>query len=216
MRKRMVNTKVLTTGLVIAFAVTVGGVASAGPPTDALKQSVDEVLRVVDDPGLKKAESKEERRKRLVDVISKRFNFEEMAKRTIGAEWAKRTPEERKEFVNSFRTLLANSYLGRIENYSGEKVQYLKETIDGDYAEVRTEIDTGKSMIPIDYKMEQRDGDWRVYDVIVEGTGLVSNYREQFKRILRKDSFEVLNKTIREKADLIGAPGAAPERPRAQ
>ena len=216
MRKRMVNTKVLTTGLVIAFAVTVGGVASAGPATDALKQSVDEVLRVVDDPGLKKAESKEERRKRLVDVISKRFNFEEMAKRTIGAEWAKRTPEERKEFVNSFRTLLANSYLGRIENYSGEKVQYLKETIDGDYAEVRTEIDTGKSMIPIDYKMEQRDGDWRVYDVIVEGTGLVSNYREQFKRILRKDSFEVLNKTIREKADLIGAPGAAPERPRAQ
>ncbi len=217
MRKRMVIKQgVLTTSLLIAFAVTIGGVASAGSPTDALKQSVDEVLRVVEDPGLKKAETKEERRKRLEEVIAKRFNFEEMAKRTIGAEWAKRTPEERKEFVNSFRTLLANSYLGRIENYSGEKVRYLKEVIDGNYAEVRTEIDTGKSMIPIDYKMEQRDGDWRVYDVIVEGTGLVSNYREQFKRILRKESFEVLNKTIREKADLIGAPGAVPERSRAQ
>jgi phospholipid transport system substrate-binding protein len=217
MRKRIVIKQgVLAIGVLIAFAVTVGGVAWAGAPTDALKQSVDEVLRVVDDPGLKKAESKEERRKRLENVIAKRFNFEEMAKRTIGAEWAKRTPEERKEFVNSFRTLLANSYLGRIENYSGEKVRYLKEAIDGDHAEVRTEIDTGKSMIPIDYKMEQRDGDWRVYDVIVEGTGLVSNYREQFKRILRKDSFEGLNKTIREKADLIGAPGAAPERARAQ
>ena len=88
--------------------------------------------------------------------------------------------------------------------------------MDGDHAEVRTEIDTGKSVIPIDYKMEQRDGDWRVYDVIVEGTGLVSNYREQFKRILRKESFEALSKTIREKADLIAAPGAAPERSRAQ
>jgi phospholipid transport system substrate-binding protein len=217
MRKRRVNKQVvLTISLLIAFAVTGAGVASAGPATDALKQSVDEVLRVVDDPGFKKSESKEERRKRLEDVISKRFNFEEMAKRTIGAEWAKRTPEERREFVNSFRTLLSNSYLGRIENYSGEKVHYLKEAIDGDHAEVRTEIDTGKSTIPIDYKMEQRDGDWRVYDVIIEGTGLVSNYREQFKRILRKDSFEGLSKTIREKADLIGAPGAAPERPRAQ
>ena len=216
MRKRMVIKQVvLTIGLLIAFAVS-GGVASAGPPTDALKKSVDEVLRVVEDPGLKNAESKEQRRKRLEEVIAKRFNFEEMAKRTIGAEWAKRTPEERKEFVNSFRTLLANSYLGRIENYSGEKVHYLKEAVDGDHAEVRTEIDTGKSMIPIDYKMEQRDGDWRVYDVIVEGTGLVSNYREQFKRILRKESFEALSKTIREKADVIGAPGAAPERPRAQ
>jgi len=217
MRKRMVFKQVvLTIGLLIAFGVTVAGMAWAGPPTEALKQSVDEVLRVIDDPGLKKAESKEERRKRLVDVISKRFNFEEMAKRTIGAEWAKRTPEERKDFVDSFRTLLSNSYLGRIENYSGEKVHYLKEAIDGDHAEVRTEIDTGKSMIPIDYKMEQRDSDWRVYDVVIEGTGLVSNYREQFKRILRKDSFEGLSKTIREKADLIAAPGAAPERPRAQ
>jgi phospholipid transport system substrate-binding protein len=217
MRKRIVIKQVvLTISVLIAFAVAIAGVASAGPPTEALKKSVDEVLSVVEDPGLKKAESKEQRRKRLEDVIAKRFNFEEMAKRTIGAEWAKRTPEERREFVNSFRTLLANSYLGRIENYSGEKVHYLKETVDGDHAEVRTEIDTGKSMIPIDYKMEQRDGDWRVYDVIVEGTGLVSNYREQFKRILRKESFEALSKTIREKADLIGAPGAAPERSRPQ
>jgi phospholipid transport system substrate-binding protein len=215
MRKRMdIKHVLLTMGLLVTFVVIVGGVASAGAPTDALKKSIDEVLSVVEDPRLK--ESKEERRKRLVEVISKRFNFEEMAKRTVGAEWAKRTPEERKEFTNSFRTLLSNSYLGRIENYSGEKVRYLREAIDGDHAEVRTEIDTGKSLIPIDYKMEQSDGDWRVYDVVVEGTGLVSNYREQFKRILRKDSFEVLNKTIREKADVISAPGAAPERPRAQ
>ena len=213
MRKRMViKQKVLTIGLLTAFAVTVGGVASAGPPMDALKQSVDEVLSVVEDPGLKKAESKEERRKRLEDVIAKRFNFEEMAKRTIGAEWAKRTPEERAEFVDSFRTLLSNSYLGRIENYSGEKVRYNKEITDGDHAEVRTEIDTGQSTIPINYKMESAGGDWRVYDVVVEGTGLVSNYREQFKRILRKESFEALSKTIREKAAVIRAPGAVPPR----
>jgi phospholipid transport system substrate-binding protein len=108
--------------------------------------------------------------------------------------------------------LLSNSYLGRIEDYSGEKIHYIKEITDGQYADVKTEIDTGKSQIPIDYKMENNNGDWRVYDVIIEGTGLVSNYREQFRRILRKESFEALIKIIREKADAIEAPGAKPRK----
>ena len=206
----------IAVGLLIAWMVITGGVARAGAPTEALKQSVDEVLAVLEDPTLKEPGKKEERRKKLEAVIGKRFNFQEMAKRTVGAEWAKRTPEERKDFVDSFRTLLSNSYLGRIENYSGEKIHYLKEITDGDHAEVRTEIDTGKSQVPIDYKMEHGGGEWRVYDVVVEGTGLVSNYREQFKRILRKDSFEALSKTIRDKADVISAPGAAPERRKAE
>jgi phospholipid transport system substrate-binding protein len=212
--RRIVTNWVLPIGFLFAAMIATVGMASAGPPTDALKQSVDEVLSVLEDPTLNKPEKKEERRKKLEEVISKRFNFQEMAKRTIGSEWAKRTPEERREFVNSFRTLLSNSYLGRIENYSGEKIHYLKEITDGDYADIKTEINTGKSQVPIDYKMERGGGEWRVYDVVVEGTGLVSNYREQFKRILRKESFEALSKTIREKADLIAAPGAAPQRSR--
>jgi phospholipid transport system substrate-binding protein len=216
MQKCRMKNGLIAVGLLTAWMVIPGGVVSAGPPTDALKQSIEEVLVVLEDPTLKEPGKKEERRKKLEDVIGKRFNFQEMAKRTVGAEWAKRTPEERKAFVDSFRTLLSNSYLGRIENYSGEKIHYLKEITDGDHAEVRTEIDTGKSQVPIDYKMEHGGGDWRVYDVVVEGTGLVSNYREQFKRILRKESFEALSKTIRDKADVISAPGAAPERRKAE
>ena len=184
----------------------------AGPPTEALKISIEEVIRVLEDPAFKKPEKRDERRKRLEDIISQRFDFEAMAKRAIGKEWAQRTPEERRDFANAFKTLLSNSYLGRIEEYSGEKTHYMKEISDGQYAEVKTELDTGKSQIPIDYKMENNNGDWRVYDVIIEGTGLVSNYREQFKRILRKDSFEALSKMIREKADAIEAPGAKPRK----
>jgi phospholipid transport system substrate-binding protein len=214
-KRCVVKDGVLAVGFLVGWMVVTAGVASAGAPTDALKHSVDEVLAVLEDPSLKELGKKEERRKKLEAVISKRFNFQEMAKRTVGSEWAKRTQEERKDFVDSFRTLLANSYLGRIENYSGEKIHYLKELTDGDRAEVRTEIDTGKSQVPIDYKMENGGGEWRVYDVVVEGTGLVSNYREQFKRILRKESFEALSKTIRDKADVISAPGAAPERRKA-
>ena len=155
-----------------------GTTAWAGPPTDAVRKSVDEVVRILEDPAWKKPEKKEERRKLL----------------------------EQTDFAASFQTLLANTYLGRIENYTGEKVQYLKEIVDGEYAEVYTKIDNGKTALDIIYKMEMASGDWRVYDVVVEGTGLVQNYREQFKRIIRKDSFAELTKQLREKAEHIKAP----------
>jgi len=198
-------------GIAVMAAVILLGAASAdtawaGPPTDALKQTIDEVIKILDDPGLKKPDKKKDRRVRLEEVVGHRFNYAEMAKRTLGKEWAKRSPEEQKEFVASFQTLLVNTYIGRIENYSGEKVQYLKETTDGDYAEVKTQIDTGKSIVPIDYKMHNNSGEWRVYDVVVEGTGLVQNYREQFRRIMNKESFEALAQQLREKAKGIDAP----------
>ena len=181
--------------------------AWAGAPTEQLRKSINEVIEVLEKSELKKPEKHEERRKLLEEIIGRRFSYEEMAKRTLGSEWAKRTPQERKEFVASFQTLLTNTYLGRIENYSGEQIQYLKELSDGEFAEVRTQIDTGKSMIPIDYTLAKKDGEWRVYDVVVEGTGLVQNYREQFRRILRKESFETLSKMIRDKAAGVPAPG---------
>src|SRR5437879_5967090 len=180
--------------------------AWAGPPTEAVRKSVDEVVRILEDPAWKKSEKKEERRKLLEQTIAQRFNFLEMSRRALGAEWNKRTPEEQKDFAASFQTLLANTYLGRIENYTGEKVQYLKEIVDGEYAEVYTKIDNGKTALDIIYMIEMAARYWRVYDVVVEGTGLVQNYREQFKRVIRKDSFAELTKQLREKAEHIKAP----------
>jgi len=188
---------------------TVWGLTStawAGPPTEAVRKSVDDVIRILEDPAWKKPEKKEDRRKLLEQTIAQRFNFAEMAKRSLGAEWAKRTLEEQKEFAANFQTLLSNTYIGRIDAYSGEKVQYLKELNDGEYAEVYTKIDDGKSVIDLTYKMENGGGEWRVYDVVIEGTGLVQNYREQFKRILRKDSFAELSKQLRDKSAHIKAP----------
>jgi len=180
--------------------------AWAGPSTDAVRKTVDEVVRILEDPAWKKPEKKEERRKLLEQTIAQRFNFAEMAKRSLGAEWAKRTQEEQREFATNFQTLLANTYLGRIEAYSGEKVQYVKELTDGEYAEVYTHVDTGKDVIDINYRLQKNSEDWRVYDVVVEGTSLVQNYREQFKRILRKDSFAELSKQLRDKSAHIKAP----------
>ncbi len=196
---------VLAGGLVGGNVLGWTATAWAGPPTDAVKKSVDEVIRILENPAVKKPEKKEDRRKLLEQTIAQRFNFTEMAKRSLGAEWAKRTPEEQKEFAANFQTLLANTYIGRIEAYSGEKVQYLKELNDGEYAEIYTHVDTGKSVIDINYRMQKTE-DWRVYDVVVEGTSLVLNYREQFKRILRKDSFAELSKQLRDKSSSIKAP----------
>src|SRR5206468_526516 len=153
-----------------------GATAAVGPATEAVRKTVDEVIRILEDPEWKKPEKKEERRKLLEQTIAQRFNFLEMSRRSLGAEWNKRTPEEQKDFAASFQTLLANTYLGRIETYSGgEKVQYLKEIVDGEYADVYTKLDNGKTAVDIMYKMEMASGDWRVYDVVVEGTGLVQN-----------------------------------------
>ena len=192
----------LVGGAVPGFTAT----AWAGPPTDAVRRSVDEVIHILEDPAWKKPEKKEERRKLLEQTIAQRFNFAEMAKRSLATEWAKRTPEEQREFAANFQTLLANTYIGRIEAYSGERVQYLKELNDGEYAEVYTHVDTGTSVIDINYRMNKNSDDWRVYDVVVEGTSLVQNYREQFKRILNKNSFAELSRQLREKSSNIKAP----------
>jgi phospholipid transport system substrate-binding protein len=207
MRQRKRFWAALLIGSVVGGGM-LGTTARAGSPTEAVKKSVDEVVRILEDPAWKKPEKKEERRKLLEQTIAERFNFLEMSRRALGAEWNKRTPEEQKEFAASFQTLLASTYLGKIENYAGEKVQYLKEIVDGEYADVYTRIDNGKIAVDILYKMEMTSGDWRVYDVVVEGTGLVQNYREQFRRIIRKDSFAELTKQLREKAEHIKA--AAP------
>ena len=197
---------VLVGGLIGGNILGLTATAWAGPPTDSVRKTVDEMIRILEDPAWKKPEKKEARRKLLEETIAQRFNFAEMAKRSLGAEWAKRTPEEQQEFAANFQTLLANTYIGRIEAYTGEKVQYLKELNDGEYAEVQTHVDTGKSVIDINYRLQQNSEDWRVYDVVVEGTSLVQNYREQFKRILRKDSFTGLSKQLRDKSANIRAP----------
>ena len=209
----MIRLHAMILSVVVAGGLAGGGefpgltaLAWAGPPTDAVRKSVDEVIRILEDPAWKKPEKKEERRKLLEQTIAVRFNFTEMAKRSLAAEWAKRTPEEQNEFAANFQTLLANTYIGRIEAYSGEKVQYIKELSDGEYAETYTHVDTGKDVIDINYRLQKNSDDWRVYDVVVEGTSLVQNYREQFKRILHKNSFAELSRQLREKSSNIKAP----------
>lgn len=173
---------------------------AAGAPGDQVRQSVDKLLAILANPRLKKEGKKNERRKELKKVIYQRFDFTEMARRSLGPEWRRHTPEEQKEFVKKFTDLLERAYLEQIESNNGEKVQYLNEREDHGYAEVDTKIVDNKGQeFSGNYRLHNVNGDWKVYDVVVEDISLVNNYREQFSRVLASSSYQALIYRIKEK-----------------
>ena len=178
----------------------------AGPPTDSMKTTIDEVLRIVREKELKQPEKAEERRHLLEKVVAARFDYTEMSRRALGAPWNQLTDQQKQEFVDLFRTLLTNSYADKIETYSGEGVQFLHERTEKEYAEVRTKVLSGKTEIPLDYRLINKADDWRVYDVVVDGVSLVNNYRGQFTKILRASSYSDLVDQLRKKSDKLKAP----------
>jgi phospholipid transport system substrate-binding protein len=188
----------LMTALVLTAALTNN--AMAGAPTDQIRTTVDRVLAILKDPALTGASAKEERREELRKAIFPRFDFEEMAKRSLGAEWRRQPPAKQKEFVDLFTELLRNSYVESIESYGGSKIVYNRESQDGNYAEVGSKITAHQGEeFSIDYRLMLEGGAWKVYDVIVENISLVNNYRSQFRRILGRSSFAELLQTIRDK-----------------
>lgn len=174
--------------------------AAAVPPTESIKRTIDEVLRILDDRELQRPARLAERRKLLEQVIAGRFDYREMARRSLPKQWKAMTEAEQKEFVDLFQSFLSASYADRIEGYSGEQVQYLSERLEGDYAEVRTKIVSEKTEIPIDYRLMSRGGRWFVYDVVADGISLVRNYRSQFDTIIRESGYPELVEDLRKKS----------------
>lgn len=170
-------------------------------PTEQVKTVVDKVINILKDPKYKGKEKTLQRRAALRAEIEKIFDFEEMAKRSLGIYWRERTPQEKKEFVELYKDLLERSYSGKIESYTDEKVLYLDEKIEkGKYAEVKTKIVTkDRKEIPIDYKLYFTGKDWKVYDIVIEGVSLVSNYRSQFNKIIQNHSYQELVRRMKTK-----------------
>lgn len=185
-------------GLGIIFQ---GATANAGVPTDQVRGTVDQVLAVLQDPSLKPDNSQKERRDRLRQVIFARFDFAEMAQRSLGPEWRRRSPAEQQEFVNLFTDLLQENYIGTIESYNGDKVIYNRELQDQNNAEVQTTLTTrSEAAYSINYRLRLVGKDWKVYDVVIENISLVNNYRSQFSRVISRSSYEELVRTMKEKS----------------
>ena len=172
----------------------------AGVPTEKVKETSDKILAIVSDPALKDPAQATQRREQIRKAVDEMCDWEEMSRRSLGRHWAKRNEQERKEFVRLFGQLLERTYIDKVEGYSGEKVNYVGERVDGEYAEVDVKIVTKENTeIPVLYKLRTRDQRWWVYDIVIEGVSLVNNYRTQFSDIMAKSSFEGLMKKLKEK-----------------
>jgi phospholipid transport system substrate-binding protein len=179
--------------------------AFAGEPTQQVKETVDEVISILNNRELKKPQNREQRSAKIREVVNERFDFAEMAKRSLGIYWRQRTPSEQKEFVKLFSDLLEDTYIRKIERYEHEKVTYVGEVMDGPYATVKTVIVTTKEVeIPVNYKIFRSGSKWEVYDIIVEGVSLVNNYRTQFYQIIGSGSYADLLKKL--KAKVVKSP----------
>jgi phospholipid transport system substrate-binding protein len=189
-------------GVVLVLAVGVAPMA-AGTATAAIKSTIKQMFVILNDEELKTPGRAEERRQQLEKVIGNRIAYDEMAKRSLGPQWSQLNDEERQEFVRLYAQLLRDTYSSRFDRYSDEKVEFLQETLQGDYAEVRTRLTGSKFSLDVDYRMLQRAGDWRVYDIVVDGISLVHSYREQFTKIIRTYSYEELLTKLRQKTGEI-------------
>jgi phospholipid transport system substrate-binding protein len=195
----------LVLALGVALSLVGAGRAAAGVPTDQLKAQIDRVLKVLDDPELKKDGRNRERRAAVRKIANDIFDFGETARRSLARHWQGRTPAERDEFVQLFSDLLERSYISKVELYGGEKIQYLGDAVEGEQAKVQTKLLTKSgSEIPIEYRMHRKGDRWLVYDVIIEGVSLVANYRTQFNKIIQTDSYQALIKKMKNKQDELG------------
>jgi phospholipid transport system substrate-binding protein len=193
----------LTRGILSLFLVGAMAIPLlAANPMEEIKQTTDKILSIITNPALKAPSKTEEREKLIHQAVYERFDWEEMSRRSLAIHWAKRTPEERKEFVHLFSELLERTYMKKVEGFSGEKVLYEGEAIERDYAIVKIKIVTKKDKdIPVEYRLKKEGNNWFIYDVSIEGVSLVNNYRTQFNSILLQSSYEDLVKRLREKAE---------------
>jgi len=161
----------------------------AGEPTNQVKKVADEVISILKEPSLNTPDKEAERRKLIRAAADQIVDWNEMAKRALGRYWRGRTDEEKREFIYLFGRLLEKTYLEKVKGYSGEKVIYLGDRVEGNYALGKAKIITKQDKeIKVLYRMKKVQGKWMVYDVSVEGVSLINNYRTQFNSILARSS----------------------------
>lgn len=168
-------------------------------PTEAIRTTVSQALGVLQDQELTKPDRTAERVARLKKIADSAFDYGEMAKRSLGGQWNKLGEREQREFVDLFTELLTATYVEKIHFYSGEEVKFIRERLEGDYAEVKSILVGKKTEIPLDYRLMRKEGNWKAYDVVVDGISLVQNYRGQFTAVLRSSSYEHLVQILRDK-----------------
>ena len=179
----------------------IGEVFAESEITSNVKQTINNVLEIVSDPELKKNPTL--RREKLRETIGLRFNYKQMVMRSLAKNYKSRTDKEREKFTGLFKRLLENSYASKIENYQDEKINYVGEQIKGKYALVKTQIVRNDGTIDVDYKLIKEEGKWMVYDFVIEEVSLIRNYRSQFSKIIKTESYDALVSKLSKKINSL-------------
>lgn len=186
-----------TLTIAAALVLLAGAPAWAGP-TDQLREYTDQVIKVLDDPSM----ARQDRRAAVRKIAHEAFDVAETAQRVLARHWQARTQAEREEFTQLFADLLERTYIARMDEYGGERIRYVSESIDGKLASVRARITTRNGTeVAVESRMSLRGDRWLIYDVLIENVSLVANYRSQFDRIVRSSSYEELVRRLKTKRD---------------
>ena len=199
----LIKTAVIALAGVCSFILPL--VVLADVPLVQLEKDIGELTTILDDQEYRKTHTKDELKQKLIETAENRFNWEEIAKRSLGLYWKDRSEEEQKEFTLLLKDLLISSYLDKIiDNYSGEKILFDKEVLKGNraYIEFRI-INKAETSISLGARMIQEKDQWMIYDLIIEGVSSVKNYRVQFYDIIRQASYEELKKKLQEKVKAL-------------
>ena len=180
------------TSILLAFLLTIlssVSFADSGEPTAQLRSTLDKVIDTLKDKSL----VGDARRDKIRELINDRFYFRAMSQRTLSRNWKKASSDQQTEFTNLFSKLLEKTYIGRIEAYTDERVEYLREkSKNKKRSVVYTHIVTKTNNIPINYKLALKGGKWLVYDIVIEEVSLISNYRTSYATIIKKNGMDGL------------------------
>jgi phospholipid transport system substrate-binding protein len=190
-----------------AIIATVDGAMLVAPsaysPTESVKNTITDVLSILGNEALKQPGRSEERRRQIEQVIRHRVNFGQMAQHSLGAPWTRLSDNERQEFVGLFVELIRDRVANKIDQYYDQQVFYLIEQREGSCAQVRTNLIGPKIDTSLDFRLENQSGEWLVYDVVIDGVSIVRNYRTQFSRIIRDNTYAGLVEKMKQRVHTV-------------
>jgi len=210
-RERVSSRKGLMSCVIVCAWLALAASVQAGETADRVKGELDRITAVVKDPAFRGPAKEDERKAKVKEMIFQWFDVGEMARRSLGSHWAKRSEQERKDFVELFGDLFVESYTRLVvDHLADQRVVYLSESVDGQVAAVKTKF-LSKRDDPtfVDFALFQREGTWAAYDVVIDDVSIVGNYRTQFNKIIHAQSYEALVKKMRLKQESEGLGSAA-------
>jgi len=170
-------------------------------PTETIKGPINDIILILKDPAFLDPDSKAAQRAKIWETVRPMFDFKEISRRTIGKQWQTFSEDEQQQFTAVFAEFLGNTYIEKLQGeFQDEKIVFTKELVKEPIALVRSTLVRKGMELPIDYRMKRANGQWRVYDILIEnGISLVKNYRVQFRSALQKDSPAQLIQRLEEK-----------------